>query len=70
MFETPITDGPIVLHYVDHFYNRMVSEKRIDVLLENLEKKARKQGKDLHTVDINRIRNKDIREIGAEWLCY
>ena len=48
----------------------MVAEKRIDVLVENQEKKARKSGKDLHTFDINSIRNKDVREIGAEWLSF
>ena len=66
LFELPFTDDPTVLHYVDKFYNRMVAEKRIDVLVENQEKKALKSGKDLQTIDINSIRNKDVREIGAE----
>jgi len=48
----------------------MVAEKRIDVLIEKKEKKASKSGKDLQTIDINSIRNKDVREIGAEWLSY
>ena len=70
LFELPLTDDPTVLHYVDKFYNRMVAEKRIDVLVVNQEKKALKSGKDLQTIDINSIRNKDVREIGAEWLSY
>ena len=70
LFELPFTDDPTVLHYVDKFYNRMVAEKRIDVLIVSQEKKALKSGKDLQTIDINRIRNKDVREIGAEWLSF
>jgi hypothetical protein len=70
LFELPFTDDTTVLHYVDKFYKRMVAEKRIDVLVKNQEKKALKSGKDLQTIDINSIRNKDIREIGAEWLSY
>jgi len=70
LFELPFTDDPKVIHYVDKFYNRMVAEKRIDVLVENQEKRALKSGKDLQTIDINSIRNKDVREIGAEWLSY
>lgn len=70
LFELPFTDDPIVIHYVDEFYNRMVSEKRIDALLENQDKKASKNGKDIQAIDMNSIRNKDVREIGAEWLSY
>ena len=48
----------------------MVAEKRIDVLVEKKEKKAPRSGKDLQIIDLNSIRNKDVREIGAEWLSY
>ncbi len=48
----------------------MVHEKRIDVLLENQEKKAKKAGKDIQSIDLNSIINKDVREVGAEWLSY
>jgi hypothetical protein len=58
------------MHYVDEFYNRMVAEKRIDVLVEQMDKKASKNGKDLQMIDLNSIRNKDVREIGAEWMSY
>lgn len=70
LFELPFTDDTTVQGYVDKFYNRMVAEKRIDVLVEKQEKKSSKNGKDLQTIDINSIRNKDVREVGAEWLCY
>lgn len=70
LFELPYTDDTTVLHYVDKFYNRMVAEKRIDVGVEKQEKKPSKNGKDLQTIDINSIRNKDVRELVAEWLSY
>jgi len=70
LFELPYTEDRTVLHYVDKFYNRMVAEKRIDVLIEKKEKKASKSGKYFQRIDINSIRNKDAREIEAEWLSY
>jgi len=70
LFELPYTDDTVVIRYVDEFYNRMVSEKRIDVFVEKQEKKTTQSGKDLQVIDINSIRNKDVREIGAEWLSY
>ncbi|MDP4271940.1 MAG: IS1634 family transposase [Bacteroidota bacterium] len=70
LFELPYTDDPMVIFYVDKFFNRMVAEKRIDVVLEKQEKRPSKNGKDLQVIDINSIRNKDVREIGAEWLSY
>jgi len=42
LFELPYTDDQTVISYVKEFYNRMVTEKRIDVLLEKQEKKASK----------------------------
>jgi hypothetical protein len=61
LFEAEV-DDPVVSHYVDTFYNRMISEKRIDI--------AGKKGKDMQLIDINSIKNKDVREIGSEWLAY
>ena len=70
LFELPYTDDAVVNHYADEFYNRMVFEKRIDVYVEKQEKKPSQSGKDMQVIDINSIRNKDVREIGAEWLSY
>jgi len=70
LFDYPYSDDPIVMHYVDEFYKRMVVGKRIDVQINKQEKKKSKNGKDLQTIDINSIRNKDVREIGAEWMSY
>jgi hypothetical protein len=39
-------------------------------LVEKKDKKASKNGKDLQLIDLNSIRNKDVREIGAELLSY
>lgn len=52
LFKLPYTDDKIVMHYVDEFYNRMVAEKRIDVLVEKKGKKASKNGKDLQMIDL------------------
>jgi hypothetical protein len=70
LFELPYTDDTTVLRHVDEFYNRMVTEKRIDVFVEKNEKKSTKNGKDLQLIDLNSIRNKDVREVGAEWLSF
>ena len=70
LFELPYTDDAVVNHYVEEFYNRMVCEKRIDLFSDKQEKKTTQSGKDMQVIDINSIRNKDVREIGAEWLSY
>jgi hypothetical protein len=70
LFDLPCTDDPIVTHYVEEFYNRMVAEKRIDVFVAKQDKHGSKNGKDLHLIDINSIRNKDVREIGVEWMLH
>ena len=70
LFELPYSGDTTVVRYVDEFFNRMVAEKRIDVFVEKKDKKASRSGKDLQIIDLNSIRNKDVREIGAEWLSY
>jgi hypothetical protein len=70
LFELPYTDDITVIQCVDDFFKRMVAEKRIDVFVEKTDKKSSKGGKDLQMIDLNSIRNKDIREIGSEWLSY
>lgn len=70
MFELPYSDDLVVLDYVERFFNRMVTEKRIDTPKDEPLAKPTRHGRDYQTIDINSIRNKDIREIGAEWLSY
>ena len=63
LFELPYTDDITVVCYVYDFFKRMVTEKRIDVFAEKKEKKESKNDKDLQLIDLNSIRNKDVREI-------
>ncbi len=70
LFDIPVSEDPVVNQYVETYYNRLVAEKRIDVLQEKPKKKPFDKGKDLEIIDLNSIRNKDVREIGAEWMSY
>jgi len=70
LFELRYSDDLVVLDYVERFFNRMVVEKRIDVPKDEATPKATRHGKDYQRIDINSIRNKGVREIGAEWLSY
>ena len=68
LFEFPVDDDPIVNQYVEAYYARLKSEKRIDAADEVA--RVSKSGKDWQTIDVNSIRNRDVREVGAEWLCF
>jgi hypothetical protein len=52
--------------YIDHLYTRLVNEKRIDRVAEVRNKMAQC---DWQRVDLNSVANRDVRELGAEWLC-
>jgi len=58
IFEEP---DPLVVKYVDQLWNRIVDGKKLDIDL--VANKAR-------MVDIDTIKHRDIREIGAEWIGY
>ena len=49
------------IEYVEYLYNRMIKEKKIDVESKNT-------GKDYDTIDLNSVKTKQVRELGAEWL--
>ena len=70
LFDLPPSTDPIVVRYVESFFNQMVAEKRIDVPDSKFRQHEPKNGKDLQLIDINSIRNKDVREIGAEWMSF
>jgi len=70
LFDIPVSEDPLVNQYVETYYNRLVAEKRIDIPEEKARKKPFAKGKDLEIIDMNSIRNNDVREIGAEWLSY
>lgn len=54
-------DSPKVQHYIHKFYNELISKNRIDFL-----RTTKKQEENLVYADS--IKNKNVREVGAEWL--
>lgn len=54
---------PQVLQYTQELWEKMVVEKRIDLPADS-------QVKSRRLVDIETIKHKDVREIGAEWMAY
>jgi hypothetical protein len=59
----PEEPDPVVSGYIERFYQQMVRENRIDVLPKS------KRNTDWQTIDMNTLQNKEVREVGAEWLC-
>jgi transposase len=49
---------PLVKQYVESFWQRLIAEKKIDI------DKAQRQ------IAIDTIQHSNVREIGAEWICY
>jgi len=62
LFENENDGG--VNKYIDLFYQQLVEKKRID------RPTGGGQKPDWHTIDLNTLKNKDVREVGAEWMCY
>jgi len=50
-----------VTAFVEELYQRMLKEKKVDLGVSDPKK-------DIDTVDLNTLKNKDVREVGAEWL--
>jgi len=67
LFETKSDNAPIVNQLVDDYWKRLVNENRIDICRQETKQPTEKQRR---MVDSDSIRNRDIREIGSEWLCY
>jgi hypothetical protein len=63
-------ESPLVRKWFDELYSRLVSEKKIDVSELPPARKNQPSGGDWETIDLNTVRHKEVREIGAEWLCY
>ena len=70
LFSCQSTNNNVVNKYVDEFYNRLITEKKIDIVSTKNKKRKVKDGKDIQKIDVNSIKNKDVREIGAEWMCH
>ena len=56
----PNTD-PIITKWVAELWGKIVKDNRLDITLYN---------KDSRMVDADTIQHSNVREIGAEWLCY
>lgn len=52
---------PIVIKYVDQLWQRITESKRLDII--PFEQRAR-------MIDADTMKHSNIREIGAEWICY
>jgi len=63
-------ETPLVRKWVDELYERLVREKKIDVPDPPTKRNKNLYAGDWHTIDLNTLRHKDIREIGCEWLCF
>ena len=61
--QTTLFEDSIVQSQIEQLYCRMVREKKIDILQAD-----KKRIEDWETVDLNSLKNKDVRDIGAEWL--
>ena len=61
-----LEDSVKVQGYVDHIYTRLLKEKRIDRVLES---RKRMSACDWQRVDMNSIENREVRELGGEWMC-
>jgi hypothetical protein len=59
-------ESPIVEQYVNQFWERLVLEKKLDIVRDIERKEAEKEWQ---KIDMQSINNKDIRELGAEWMC-
>jgi hypothetical protein len=67
LFEINSDNLPIVNQLVEDYWGRLLNEKRIDIRQQEPKQPTEKQRR---MVDSDSIRNRDVREIGSEWLCY
>ena len=54
-------EDAMVTAFVEELYQRMLKEKKVDLSTSDPKK-------DIDTVDLNTLKNKDVREVGAEWM--
>ena len=52
-------DNDITEQTARKFFAEIMERQRLDIA----------DGKDYHVVDVNSVKNKEVREVGAEWLC-
>ena len=58
-------ENSVVEGYIESIWERLVSEKKLDIVRDIHRKEA---GKEWQKIDIQSINNKDVRELGAEWI--
>ena len=64
-------ESAVVQKWVNELYSRLVKEKRIDLPeAKPPEIRSGSGDEDWETINTKSLKNKDIREIGGEWLCY
>ncbi len=61
--EILLFEDPEVSSQVNHLYERMVKEKKVDRI-----QKPQDKNHDWQQVDLNTLKNKEVSEIGSEWL--
>jgi hypothetical protein len=57
------TDDQLAISWANHYWEKLVKSNKIDVSDLGFEKSKR-------MVDVDTLKHKDAREIGAEWMCY
>jgi hypothetical protein len=58
--------NPKIQNYIDNLWTQLVSEKKLDIILDIRKKESES---DWQRIDINSIKNEDVRELGSEWIC-
>jgi hypothetical protein len=57
------TDDNLAINWANHYWERLIKSNKIDVSDQSFEKSKR-------MVDVDTLKHKDAREIGAEWMCF
>lgn len=66
LFKYTDEEDAIVCKYVERFYQQLIDKKKIDIH-DGRRNNKRSKGEKVYA---DSIKNKDVREIGTEWLCY
>lgn len=63
--KTPLFEekDTLALQWADAFWNKLIETNKVDVSDQGFEKSKR-------MVDVDTLKHKNVREIGAEWMCY
>jgi Transposase len=59
-------ESPIVQEYIDKYWELLIKGKKLDIV-RNLRQEEAKR--DWQTIDTATLENKDVRELGGEWVC-